>query len=73
MIDVEQLGVVGVEVLANLRMDARGTFALVAKVEVLAVHGVHVGGGSTKVAEVAFEIRQLGDGLDFAKDALFAA
>ena len=73
MIDVEQSGVVGVEVLANLRMDARGTFALVAKIEVLAMHGIHVGRGSTEVAEVALEIRQLGDGFDFAEDALFAA
>ncbi len=44
MVDVEQGGMVGVEVGAHLRIDARGAFALVAEVEVLAVHGVHVGG-----------------------------
>ena len=43
MVDVEQGGVVGVEVLAYVGMDAGGTFALVTQVEVLAVHGDHRG------------------------------
>ena len=42
MVDVEQGSVVGVEILADVGMDARRTFALVAKVEILAVHGVHI-------------------------------
>lgn len=73
MVDVEELGVVGVEVAADVGIDAGGTFALVAKVEVAAVHGIHVGRGSAEVAEVAFEVGQLGDGLDFAEDAFFAS
>ena len=73
MVDVEELGVVGVEVGAYLGMDARRTFTLVAKVEVLTVHGIHIGRRSTQVAEIAFEVGQLGDGPDFAKDALLAA
>ena len=64
---------VGVEVFADVGMDAGGAFALVAEVEVLAVHGVHVGRGTTQVAEVAFEIGELGDGLDLTKDAFLAA
>ena len=73
MIDVEELGVVGVEVLAHVGMDARGTFALVAKVEVFAVHGVHIGGGASEVTQIAFEVGQLGDGFDFLEDAFLAA
>ena len=73
MVDVEQGGVVGVEVLAYVGMDAGGTFALVTQVEVLAVHGVHVGRGTTEVTEVTFEVGQLGDGLDLLEDALLAA
>ena len=48
-VDVEQGGVVGVEIGADLGMDARGALALVAEVEVLAVHGVHVGRWAAEV------------------------
>ena len=73
MVDVEKLGVIGVEILADVGVDAGGTFALVAKVEVLAMHGIHIGRGTSEVTEVSFEVRELGDGLDFAEDAFFAA
>lgn len=43
MVDVEKGGMVGVEVVAHLRMDARRFFAFAADVKVLAVHGVHIG------------------------------
>ena len=43
MINVEQRRVVGVEVGAYLRMDARRTLALLARLVVAAVHAVHVG------------------------------
>lgn len=56
MVDVEQGGMVGVEVGAHLRMDARRAFAFVANVEVLAVHGVHIGGRTAQVAQIAFEV-----------------
>ena len=73
MVNVQQGGVVCVEILADFRMNARGTLALVAKVEVLAVHGVHVGRGSAEVTQIALEIGQLADGLDLAQDAFLAA
>ena len=49
MVDIEQGRVVGVEILAYVGMDAGRTFALVAKVKILAVHGVHVGRRTAKV------------------------
>ena len=68
-VDVEQGRVVGVEVGAHLGMDAGGTCAALAAVEVLAPHAVHVGRGSAEVAEVAFEVGHTGDGFEFAQDA----
>ena len=73
MVDVEQGRVVGVEILAHLRMDARRALALVAKVEVLSVHGIHVCRRSAKVAQISFEIRKLSDGFHFFDDAFLAA
>ena len=48
-IDVEQSRMVGVEIGANLGMDARGAFALVAKVEFLPMHGIHIGRRTSEV------------------------
>ena len=73
MVDVEQGGVVGVEVLADVRMDARGAFALVANVEVFAVHGVHICRWTAQVAEIALEVGELCDGLDLFENAFLAA
>lgn len=69
MINVEQLAVVGIKVGADLRMDATGSLAAFAGVEVTAVHAVHVGRRPAKVAEIAFEAWQLHDLLHFAQDA----
>ena len=73
MIDVEQRAMVGVEVRTYLGMDARRALALVAKVEVLSVHGVHICRRSAKVAQIAFEIRELSDDFHFFDDAFLAA
>ena len=73
MVDVEQRTVVGVQVGAYLRVDARGALALHAAVLVASLHTVHVGTGSSQVAQVAFEVGQLHHGLHFAQDALFGA
>ena len=73
MVDVEQGRVICVEVLAHAWMNAGRAFALVADVKVLAMHGVHVGRRTSKVAQITFEVGQLGDGLDFAEDAFLAA
>ena len=43
MVDLQQLGVVGVEVRANLWMDTTGSFALFADVQVVSMHAVHIG------------------------------
>ena len=43
MVDVQQLGVVGVEVGTYLRMDTAGALALLTNIGVAAMHAVHVG------------------------------
>ena len=63
VVDVEQRAVVGVQVGTHLGMDARGPLALLAQVEVGALHAVHVGAGAAQVAQVALEVGQLHDGL----------
>ena len=60
---------VGVQVRTNLRIDARGTLALLAGIEVAPMHAVHVGRRTAKVAEIAFESIHLYDLLDLAKYA----
>ena len=59
MIDIQQFLMVGVEVGANLRMDTTGTLALLAGIEILAMHAVHIGRGSSQIGEITFEIRHL--------------
>ena len=59
MVDIEQLGVVGIEVGAYLRMDTAGALALLAGIEVATVHTVHVGRRTSEIAEIAFEVRHL--------------
>ena len=44
VVDVEQGGMVRIEVRTNLRVDARRTLALLARLQVVAVHAVHIGG-----------------------------
>ena len=73
MVDVKQGSVVGVEILADVGMDARGTFALVAKVQVLAVHGIHICRWTTQITEITFEVGHLCDGLDLFENTLLAA
>ena len=46
---------VGVQIRTDLRMDARGTLTLLAGLEVTTMHAVHVGTGTTKVAEITLE------------------
>lgn len=72
MVDIEQGRMVGVEILAYVGMDAGGTFALVAKVKVLAMHGVHIGRRTSEVTQIALEVGQLRDGFDFLENALLA-
>ena len=72
-VDVEQLGMTGVEVRADLRMDAAGTSALLTGILVAPVHAVHVGRGSAEVGEVAFEVGHLDDLLHLFQDALLRA
>ena len=64
---------VGVEIRAYLRMDATGTTAFLAGIEVAPVHAVHIGRGSSEVGEVALEVGHLDDLLYFLEDALFRA
>ena len=72
-VDVDELGVVGVEVGTDLGMYAAGSLAPFAGGVVAAVHAVHVGRGSAEVAEVAFEVGHLDDLLHLAQYALLGA
>ena len=59
MLDIEQLLMTGVEIGTNLWVDATGTFAFLASIQVASVHAVHVGRRSAEVGEVAFEVGQV--------------
>ena len=56
VIDVEQGTVVGIQVGADLRVDARGFLASLANLEVLSVHAVHIGTWTSQVADVTAEV-----------------
>ena len=73
MINVEQRAMVGVQVGADARVDARGTFALLAQFEVRALHAVHVGTWAAQVAQITFEVGQFHDGFYFAQNAFLAS
>ena len=49
MVDVEQLRMVGIQIGADTRMDARRTLALGTGVLVFAVHAIHIGRWSAEV------------------------
>ena len=70
-INVEQRSVVGVQIFANGRMNARGTFAALAQAFVASLHAIHIGRRAAEVAEITFEVGHVGDLLHFAQDALF--
>ena len=64
---------VAVQVGAYLRMYARGAAALLAGLQVLALHHVHVCAGASQVAQVSAEVRHLRYLFHLAQDALFGA
>ena len=72
-VDLKQSRVVGIEVGAYLRMDAAGTLAAFAGIEVAPVHAVHVGRRASEVGEIALEVRHLDDLFHFLDDALLGA
>ena len=72
-IDVEQSTMVSVQIPAHIRMNARRAFALVADVEVLAMHGIHVGTRSSQITQIPLEIRHLNDGIHFFQNTFLAA
>lgn len=57
MVDVEQLAVVGIQVGADARVDARRALTVFAGFAVLAVHAVHIGARPTQVGQVSLEAR----------------
>ena len=72
-VKLDEGGVVGVEVLTNGRMEARGTTTAFAKRRVTTSHTIHIRGGSSEVGDVAFEVGHLRHLLNLAQHALFAA
>ena len=64
---------VGIQVRAYLRVDARRALAALAEGLVFSVHAVHVGRRSSQVTQVAFEVRHFRDGFYFLQDAFLAS
>ena len=68
-VELDQRGVVGVQVLADPRIHARQPPAVLLDRLALARHAVHVGGGSAEVGDVALEVgRLVADLLDLVND-----
>ncbi len=72
-IDLEQRAVIGVEVGTDGRVNTRRAFAFRTYRQVLSPHGIHVGRGSSHIAQVAFEVVHAGNLSYLAEDALLAA
>ena len=72
-VNVEQRTMVGIQIGTYGRMDAGGTFALVAQVFVPPFHAVHICTGAAQIAQIALEIGKLLDGLHLAQDAFLGA
>lgn len=68
LVDLEQARMVVVEIRAGGGMQTAGAQAFATFFEVAAAHGIHVGAGSAEVADIALEVRHLGDGLHLAQD-----
>ena len=73
VVDVQELGVVRVEVGAYLWMDATGAFATLTGIDVASVHAVHVGRWTAEIAEITFEVRHLDDLFHLFNNALLGA
>ena len=73
VIDGEQATMVGIEIWANLWVDARWAFAALAHLCVASSHAVHVGGGASQIAKVSLEIGMLDHFFYFAQNAFFAS
>ena len=72
-VDIEQRGMVGVEIAADVGPDAAGADALVADPLLLALHLVHVGGRAAEIADRPAIIGHLLDRLHLAQNAFLAA
>ena len=72
-VDVEQLTMVCIQIFAHIRMNAGRAFALMTDVEVFAMHGIHVGTGSSQIAQIPLEIRHLNDGIHFFQNTFLTA
>lgn len=66
LVDLEQARMVVVKIRAWGRVQAAGAQAFAAFFEVAAPHGIHVGAGAAEVADIALEVRHLGDRLHLA-------
>ena len=66
-VNIQKGPVVAVQIGAYLWMNTRRTLACSTSLFVLSVHHIHIGTGTTQVAEITFEIRLLGYLSDFAQ------
>lgn len=48
-VDIQQGSMVGIEIGTNLRVDATGSFALLARIQIASSHAIHIGRRSAKV------------------------
>ena len=64
---------VSIEVGTHLWVDTTGSLTLLADVQVVAVHAIHVGRWSTQIGQITLEVVHLHDLLHLVDDALFRA
>ena len=73
MVNVQQSRVVGIQVRAYFRMDARRTLAPLARLQVFPLHAVHVGRRAAQVGKITLEIGHFRDLPDFFENTFLAA
>ena len=72
-VNIKQRAMISIQVGTYRRMETRRTLALAAQLFVPSFHAVHIGAGSTQIAQIAFEVGKLHDGLHLAQDAFLGA
>ena len=62
-----------IQVLTDYGRDARRLLAFGTDLRIQPFHTVHIGRGSAQITQIAFEVRHLGDRLDFFQDGFFTS
>ena len=62
-----------IQVLTDHGRDTRRLLAFGTDLRIQPFHAVHIGRGSAQITQIAFEVRHLGDRLDFFQDGFFTS